>query len=153
MIKNTLLTALITSSALLSSTVVIANDNTQSAFVDEYLSEIVQKNKDMATSFSNLTADAPDQTSWIANYGTASPGVSVSVNNKDYVAFSACEPKNCPQSAYVVLLDPETKKFVKGAIRYESEAEQTPHQSTVVWLGEYDFDFVPTIWQQFYPID
>lgn len=153
MLKHTLLAALFSGTALLSSTAALANETSTPAFVNEYLSDIVQTNKDIATSFATLTAQAPEQTAWIAEYGTASPGVEVSINDKSYVAFSGCEPHNCPQSAYVMLLNPKTNQFTKGAVRYDTSHEQAPHQSTVVWLGEYDFDYVPAIWQQFYPID
>ena len=153
MMKKVLLHALFSSAALGSMSVAVAADSAPVPFVNEYLGDLAQQHKEIAASFAKLTENSPEQTAWIANYGTASPGVAITVNDKDYVAFSACEPQNCPQSGYVVILDPNTQQFLHGAVRYESSAKETIHQTTVEWLGKYDLDFVPAIWQQFYPVD
>lgn len=148
--KKTILTALLGSTLSFAALATQPAVDTNTPFVNEYLGDIAQNNPEIATSFANLIKDAPQETAWLNNYGTASPGVLVTINDTDYVAFSACEPKNCPNSGYVAVLDPRTNDFIKGAVRYESAENTTPHQTTVVWLKEYDTDFVPTIWQQFY---
>lgn len=151
MLKKTVFTILLSSITASSISIGHATNTEKVVFAGEYLSNISEQHKDIATEFSQLTKGILQQAPWVANYGTASPGIAVQVNEKDYVAFSACEPKNCPNSAYVVLLDPSTKTLTQGALRIESDEKTAPHQSTVVWLGQYDHDFVPTIWQQFYP--
>ncbi len=148
--KKAIFTAVLSSLLTVTASAAQPASDTNTPFVNEYLADITQNNKEIATSFANLIKETPQETAWLSQYGTASPGVLVTVNEKDYVAFSACEPKNCPNSSYVALLDPSTNDFVKGAVRYESAEDTTPHQTTVVWLGDYDYDFVPTIWQQFY---
>lgn len=150
--KKTRLISLLCSAIWLATPIAYSAEKSLPTFENQYLSDITEQSKDLAKSYTNLTQGASKTVTWLPTYGVATPGVKVLVNEKEYIAFGGCEPHNCPNSSYVVVLDPSTQQFIKGAVRYETKTDEASHQTQLVWLGDYDEDFVPIIWNQFYPM-
>ena len=165
---------LILTAALVLSTASLATHAVESSttpYVGNYIADVAKEHKSVADSYKIITEPVHARFDWLKDYGTASPATEVTIDGKKYAAFSGCEPHNCTNSSYVLLLDPESNEFVTGAVLFQNDddtqkKEATPNptdpkpaqdtskpQTTVMWLGEYSYDYIPSVWRLFYPED
>ncbi|ATH98580.1 Ivy family c-type lysozyme inhibitor [Alcaligenes faecalis] len=105
-----------------------------------YLADLAKSNKQVAQQYQSLMQDVAKHASWVKDFGTASPGETVSLDGRDYQLFQGCKPHDCTSSSYVVLLDTQKQTISYGAFVENKESGPGLASSQIQWLGNPEFD-------------
>ncbi|MEN5252505.1 Ivy family c-type lysozyme inhibitor [Alcaligenes aquatilis] len=105
-----------------------------------YLADLAKSNKQVAQQYQNLMQDVAKRASWVKEFGTASPGETVSLDGRDYQVFQGCKPHDCTSSSYVVLLDAQAQTLSYGAFVENKESGPGWTSSQIQWLGNPELD-------------
>lgn len=105
-----------------------------------YLADLAKSNPHVAQQYQKLMQDVANNASWVKDFGTASPGQTVSLDGRDYQVFSGCKPHDCPRASYVVLMDTEKQTLTQGAFVENKEAGLGLDSSQIQWLGNPELD-------------
>jgi len=115
----------------------------QIASADEpplYLFEAVENDKALKRSFNKIMAPVSKRSTWVKNYGTASPAKTEIIDNTEYQIFQGCKPHNCTSESYAVLYNPKTKKVEAGAFVRNRFKGTNLKKGVIIWLGKTDWD-------------
>lgn len=105
-----------------------------------YLADLAKSNKQVAQQYQNLMQDVAKRASWVKEFGTASPGETVSLDRRHYQVFQGCKPHDCTSSSYVVLLDAQAQTLSYGAFVENKESGPGWASSQIQWLGNPELD-------------
>ncbi|AWG35760.1 Ivy family c-type lysozyme inhibitor [Alcaligenes aquatilis] len=105
-----------------------------------YLADLAKSNKQVAQQYQNLMQDVAKRASWVKEFGTASPGETVSLDGRHYQVFQGCKPHDCTSSSYVVLLDAQAQTLSYGAFVENKESGPGWSSSQIQWLGNPELD-------------
>ncbi|ASR88504.1 Ivy family c-type lysozyme inhibitor [Alcaligenes faecalis] len=105
-----------------------------------YLADLAKSNKQVAQQYQNLMQDVAKRASWVKEFGTASPGETVSLDGRHYQVFQGCKPHDCTSSSYVVLLDAQAQTLSYGAFVENKESGPGWTSSQIQWLGNPELD-------------
>src|SRR5690606_3334539 len=105
-----------------------------------YLADLAKSNKQVAQQYQSLMQDVAKNASWVKDFGTASPGETVSLDGRDYQVFQGCKPHDCSSSSYVVRLDTQKQTISYGAFVGNKEAGPGLARGQIQWLGKPEFD-------------
>ena len=110
-----------------------------------YLADLAKSSKQVAQQYQNLMQDVAKNASWVKEFGTASPGQTVSLDGRDYQLFQGCKPHDCTSASYVVLLDTQKQTMAHGAFVENKESGAGLASSQIQWLGNPELDQVRLI--------
>lgn len=105
-----------------------------------YLADLAKSNKQVAQQYQSLMQDVAKHANWVKEFGTASPGETVSLDGRNYQVFQGCKPHDCTSSSYVVLLDTQKQTLSYGAFVENKESDQGWASSQIQWLGNPELD-------------
>lgn len=103
-----------------------------------HMAEAAQASPALAKDFARLTQSL--KVEWLKAYGTTSPAVVQTVDEKRYLVFQGCKPHDCTSESYVVLVHEQSQKIAGGAfVKSENDGPRFT-QSHVTWFGDTEWD-------------
>lgn len=110
------------------------------AETDLHLYDAAKADPALAGEFKRIMAPIAKQSSWVQSYGTTSPLVIDSLDEKKYQIFSGCKPHDCITESYVVMYDQQAKRITAGAFVRNTFSGPDLKKSAITWLGKGDLD-------------
>src|SRR5690625_1617755 len=105
-----------------------------------YLYVAAQSDPAIKDGYQALMKPLLDEYAWLSAYGTTTPGVVESLDDKNYEIYWGCKPHDCVVQSYAVMYDPEEKEMVAGAFVENSYDDNLLLKAEIFWLGHTDLD-------------